>query len=879
MVFPGIGVFVTETSNVAGLLLSPKAKCMAPVLMETPCDPNIATCPTCGTLIDVAEQEPYAKIHCSSCGTWMRVRQAFSNFEITGVLGEGGQGLVLRAIDKKLKRNVAIKLMRRQYSADPIFVKRFESEARVTAGLNHPNIVKVFSFGEDRGLLYLAMEMVDQGSLDAVMQQLGKVPEDRVLQVGVQIAKGLQAGLEKGLIHRDIKPGNILFADEHTAKIVDFGLAVLVEKQHEEEGEVWATPYYVAPEKLEGAPEDFRSDMYSLAATLFHALAGRPPFIVETNSMSELKKIKSKPVHLLSFAPHVSNATAYVIEKALAVKPEDRFASYEEFIQHLEYAQNELRKRPKARTRPMVATQSNGSAGSLITIFAVLIVVAAGLFFALKRNGGTAVSQPIATHEPVLTQAQEAEAAIVQYNQARFKLVKGRFRPAAVAFRELYAGGRLPEPTHSWSGFHEGLSELFDGRAAPARNTFAALARTTPGRPGIDDAAGAFFQKFTALALDKEVVAPSEAESFDRKSYEALALLALGLKNWEAGAYAEAVALLRQFQLAEPEGSSAWVGEYRPLVAPYLEEHGLFSTLIEDLSKWETNPERAEAALPRIAELKEKIRAMGLRAELRKLEEELAPKVVAAIAGAKEAKTQKMAQIEAADEQALTEAKLKIKALCETYQFRDALLVIKGAEVKSQKHQAERELLTRRVEWLVQFKEQLIKDLTIGGYNGPLLRKNGTSLPGGVAAATETHLSIRIGAGSAMVQWHELTPASVLGMAKSFFKPALPPEALATRQWHAGVFCIFTELYNESQVLMGEAAMGNEEYRLHKALFFGQPAEPAPTPAPAPAGPADPAAPANNAPGTGLEMLSDSLNPNRRNTDESMIKGLRRPPQ
>jgi eukaryotic-like serine/threonine-protein kinase len=323
---------------------------MAAGLMESPTDPNIATCPTCGTLIDVADQEPYAKIHCSSCGTWMRVRQAFANYDINGILGEGGQGMVYRAVDKKLKRNVAIKLMKREYSADAVFVKRFESEARVTAGLNHPNIVKVFSFGEDRGLLYLAMELVDQGSLDAVMVELGKLPEERVLEVGGQIAKGLKAGLEKGLIHRDIKPGNILFADEHTAKIVDFGLAVLVEKQHEEEGDVWATPYYVAPEKLDGAPEDFRSDMYSLAASLFHALAGRPPFLAETNSMHELKKIKSKPVHLLSFAPHVSNATAYVIEKALAVKPEDRWASYDEFIQNLEYARNELRKRPRPRT-------------------------------------------------------------------------------------------------------------------------------------------------------------------------------------------------------------------------------------------------------------------------------------------------------------------------------------------------------------------------------------------------------------------------------------------------------------------------------------------------------------------------------------------------
>src|SRR5262245_10937773 len=168
-------------------------------LMEIPTDPEIATCPTCGTLIDVSEEEPYAKIHCSGCGTWMHVRHTFSSFEISGVLGEGGQGILFRAQDSKLKRPVAIKLMRRQYSDDPLFVKRSESEARVTAGLNHPNIVKVFSFGEDRGLLYLAMEMVDHGSLESVMNQLGKLPESRVLEVGIQIALGLQAGLEKGL--------------------------------------------------------------------------------------------------------------------------------------------------------------------------------------------------------------------------------------------------------------------------------------------------------------------------------------------------------------------------------------------------------------------------------------------------------------------------------------------------------------------------------------------------------------------------------------------------------------------------------------------------------------------------------------------------------
>ena len=369
--------------------------------METAANPNIAKCPTCGALIDASKEEPFAKVQCPICSTSMRVRQLFANYEIIGVLGEGGQGMVYRAVDKKLNRAVAIKLMKREYSEDPIFVRRFQSEAKVTASLSHPNVVKVFSFGEDMGLLYLAMEVVDHGSLDAQMTDNRKVSEDRALDVGIQIAKGLQAGLEKGLIHRDIKPGNILFSDENTAKIVDFGLAILVEKQHEEEGEVWATPFYVSPEKLDGQQEDFRSDMYSLAATLFHAIAGRPPFISETNSMSELKRIKSKPTHLSHFAPHVAAATGYVIDKALAVNPQDRWSSYDEFIQNLEYARSQHRKRPNpaAMARTAVTTPEPHK-GIGIGFILMAALIAAGVYFAVSHLGSRPVVAPPVTAPP-----------------------------------------------------------------------------------------------------------------------------------------------------------------------------------------------------------------------------------------------------------------------------------------------------------------------------------------------------------------------------------------------------------------------------------------------------------------------------------------------
>src|SRR5206468_10029636 len=143
----------------------------------------------------------------------------------------------------------------KEHSANKKFISDFEREARITASVNHPNVVKVYTFGNQHRLYYIAMELVDQGSLDELMAQCRRVPEARVLAVGIQAAEGLRAAYQRGLIHRDIKPANILFGEAQTAKIVDFGLALLMEQEAKARGEVWGTPYYVAPEKLDRLPE------------------------------------------------------------------------------------------------------------------------------------------------------------------------------------------------------------------------------------------------------------------------------------------------------------------------------------------------------------------------------------------------------------------------------------------------------------------------------------------------------------------------------------------------------------------------------------------------------------------------------------------------
>src|SRR5947209_12311523 len=216
-------------------------------------------CPNCGATIDTTAAPPLARIPCPQCGEKVRVERAFNNFVILETLGVGGMGTVYKARDTELDRFVALKLLRADLREEVDHAARLQREARVAASINHPNVIQVFSSGTDHGQFYLVMELVDRGSLDDWIEERKRLAEGLVLQVGIQIAKGLRAAYAKGLIHRDVKPANILFADEHTAKIGDFGLAGVAAEKAETRGEIWGTPYYVAPERLNIDPEDFRS--------------------------------------------------------------------------------------------------------------------------------------------------------------------------------------------------------------------------------------------------------------------------------------------------------------------------------------------------------------------------------------------------------------------------------------------------------------------------------------------------------------------------------------------------------------------------------------------------------------------------------------------
>lgn len=301
--------------------------------MSQPPDTRVIDhCSSCKQPLDVSNLIPLTDVICPYCQQTHAILRSFGGFELEKVLGKGGMGYVYRARDRALNRIVALKVLQRELSSNVEVVSNFEREATQTARINHQNVVRVFSTGVQAGMFYIAMELVDRGSLDDLMSSVGPMPEAQVLAIGIHIAEGLDAAHRVGLVHRDVKPGNILFSAENVAKIVDFGLAIPADQARNQQGELWATPFYVAPEKLEKRFEDYRSDMYSLGATLFHALTGQPPHPQETASIPELLQAKKSPVDLRKVKRDAHPATVELLNKMLAFSSAKRHQSYNELL-------------------------------------------------------------------------------------------------------------------------------------------------------------------------------------------------------------------------------------------------------------------------------------------------------------------------------------------------------------------------------------------------------------------------------------------------------------------------------------------------------------------------------------------------------------------
>jgi serine/threonine-protein kinase len=306
---------------------------------------------------------------------------------------------VYRARDSLLERHVALKILHEQYGADEDFVERFKREARSVAQLQHPNIVTVIDRGEANGRQYIVFEYIDGENLKEHIVRKGRLPIREALEIAVAVARGLAFAHQNGIIHRDVKPQNVLLNGDGQAKVTDFGIARTLDVDGmTQTGTVLGTSNYIAPEQASGQRVDAHSDVYALGAVLYELLAGEVPFPGESFVAVAMKHVHEPPPNLLDVRKDVPLRVAAAVDRALEKDPEQRFATMADFAAELETCLAELDHGPEGdativiparqRQRPHKQVSRWPIAVALLALLAIAAIVV-GLVTLDGSNGNS----------------------------------------------------------------------------------------------------------------------------------------------------------------------------------------------------------------------------------------------------------------------------------------------------------------------------------------------------------------------------------------------------------------------------------------------------------------------------------------------------------
>ena len=720
---------------------------------------EIAYCHACGSPMDVSELGPFTNVECPGCKKHTRVKREFGPYTLLRRHAIGGMSMVFVAQDNTLEREVVLKILSEEYSADEKQIAAFEEEARITAAIAHPHVVRVFTTGRAFGRFFIAMEFVTGGHYEGHIRDKGSIPEAEALPLMIQVANGLNAAHQAGLIHRDIKPGNILIDNHGKAKIVDFGLALLTQGGTAQAEEIWATPYYVPPETIEGLAEDFRSDVYAFGATFHHALAGKPPCDEESMDTNRLRKAKQNIPSLVDVAPWLTDAICGVIDRCMAHSPDQRFDSYEELIAAIKGAQTKLGS--GASASGVAGKRKRGGSSiaekAALAFGALLIIVAGGFVWKWMseiKEEAVIEDTPEIVISPDPVPATDGRAGLrvaTTYREAGEALVSGDYGRARELFGEVRDDPDVLEPTGSWAACEAVAACYLDGRSELARQD--AKLALDHVRSAKDLPAGIpriLENVLSRLGRAQPIKVPEKFDDGVGPRY--LAWLLSGLKNWEQGIFSDALPFLKVVAEAPTKGNNSWLAPYSKLAKDYLVD---FERLDQaEPASLDLTSEDYPALIDELHALHTTLRTKGrARFNVRAWQLELE----------KRSRMKPVEPVAVVNDEGAGEFPESVKDDLSACRFDQAITKLKAWRPDDQSEESRRKAMLTLAEAATTFLAELGE--RAGGKNGiELVCRNGRKFDG-IAGGDVSRALLRTSVGAEeSVGWDEIEPDSLIGL-------------------------------------------------------------------------------------------------------------------
>lgn len=519
--------------------------------------PEIWSCSQCGMQQDISQLGFFAEIQCPQCGRTAHVHSMLANYKVESILGIGGMSVVFQARDLVLGRPLAIKVLNDTYRDAPERITGFENECSLMAKVRHENVVAVYSAGWARGQFFIAMELVDGRNLELIVAERGALPPLQAIEIIRQVALGLQAAHAAGILHRDVKPGNVLITAAGHAKVLDFGLSLDEKTGVDEEEIIWATPYYVPPETLRREEENVQTDIYALGMSLRNLLTGESTLPGTPQTISDMLVAKKTLLPLKQVAPQLDSSLCELVDAMTAFEAGERPADYAEVLEMVVAVQRELEEAadPAARRRKSLRRMYI-AAGAAVTL---LLGTLGGLLVALLTPSAS------------IQEALNADALVwperETYAQAEALLKSGEKGQAAEALGALTGEDTEPAVAAAATLLRTALDAL-DGKATA--NGYKRFAEQVARKSQLAPLGQDSFEQMVALvvALQQDAAKASElGNALTSPMLKAAAQILLADSYVHAGDAAKADAIIAQaletLKAAEAATLASQVESYR----------------------------------------------------------------------------------------------------------------------------------------------------------------------------------------------------------------------------------------------------------------------------------------------------------------------------